>query len=337
MNKAKLRSIQAFVLAIMLLLAGCQQPVADPQPPELEEPITAPAQPVPPAPEPQPTASEPPPEQVVEPPDPIRVWTTEETQAMEWPELFAALIHRFGEESIRDPHFFWDRWTVDSPWFALMDLNGDGQPELMFGSPSVNTTGIFYAVSAVEAEQFLLTETEDWERLRLIMGERPLRFFANESTSERMFSTVAIIVGGGFAYSIFYTDAQTLEWRWRIFCFNDGPETSSHAHRLDEWSENGWILHTTLEALPLDWREWWETHGNESGIAAVRPCDLFYGRNSSDPSTVALVNVALEGFTEVPAPAMHRFPGEFSWDDLSGADDVQIFQDWIFEVAAQWE
>ena len=339
MSRIRLRSILVFALAVALLLASCRQAVADPQepePPELYETITAPAQQEPVLPEPEDGTTDEP-EEAEEPHEPVHIWEPWETQDMEWPELFAALIHRFGEETIRDPHFFWEWWWVDSPWFALMDLSGDGQLELLFGSPSINISGMFYAVSAAEAEQFLLTETEDWNWPRMVSGEHPLRFFINESTGERIFSTVASTAGGGFADNIFYTEAQTGERRWRIVCFNYGRHTvSSHVHRLDEWGEDGWTERTVLEALPLDWQEWWEARGNESGVAEVRPCDLFYGRNSSDPSTVALVNIVLEGFTEIPAPAMHRF-GEFNWDDLSSADDVQALQDWIFEVAALWQ
>ena len=75
------------------------------------------------------------------------------------------------------------------------------------------------------------------------------------------------------------------------------------------------------------------------------PCPIDCGRNSTDSTIVHLVNLALEGFAEIPAPEFFLYTRKFSvWDhELRvslphfGIDDVQSIQDWIFEVAALWQ
>ena len=337
MSKTRLRSILVFALAIMLLLASCQQAVTDPQEPEsleLNETIAAPAQPEPEELEPatMPTQIEQPAtqtdDQLEEPREPVRIWEPWETQDMEWPELFAAMVERFGEEE-RNRDFFYDQWGGTPTWFALMDIDGDGQPEFLFGSPAKNITGIFVVFSASDAEQFLLTEIEDWwDRPHIIFGDRPLRFFVDENSGEQMFSAVASR-GPIYTRSIFYTDVQTLNMRWAVSCSVNEID-GKHRHGLSVWcaDEQRWTTLETLESSPLDVPQW-------SG-GADWPCDIWHGRGSADYTVVTLVNMALEGFTDIPTPAIHEFPGEFGWDNPFGAEQVESMQDWIFKVAEQW-
>ena len=331
--RMKSHSIPAFALAIMLLFAGCRQTVVEPQmsePPEPYEPATVLTQTEPNMPASENNASEIvalEPEKVqeaVDPREPAWGWEPWDTQDMEWPELFAAIV-----ELNRD---FWSWWDIEPTWFALMDFNGDGQPEFLFGSEAKNITGVFIVLSADFAEQFLQLGTNAFMHhpyeLR-VWGERPLRFFVDENSGEQIFSSVAA-TGPIFTRFILYTDVQTLRPRWEISCSVNA--NGEHIHELrvlceDEWR---WTTLETLESPLLDLTQW---------LAGdlVWPCDIWYGRGSADYTVVTLVNIVLSGFTEMPTPTLHKFPGEFDWENPFGAEHVKSVQDWIFEVAALLE
>ena len=347
MGKVKPRAVLALALAIMLLLAGCQQPVTDPQPPEPPEsyePIAAPAQPepVPPAPEPPPPTPEPLPEQVVEPQQLARIWEPWETQEMEWPKLFATLVGRLADEEFLADLDAGGRetdisWVLTYPlWFSIMDLNFDGQPELLIGTQFINSSGEFFVFTLDAAEQFLQSGSVSafFDSLELmVLGEEPLRFFQNAETDTIIFSTLMYGFGGAVVRMIYYTDANTLEGHSTIRCSGSllYPE---HIHSLS-CAEHGLVkelpgaaFSRELSLVDRDWLPDW-------------PCDIDFGRNSSDPSVVTLVNMVLEGFTELPRPQRFDFPGRFSqrreYRFGANVDDVQNVQDWIFEVAALWE
>ena len=221
---------------------------------------------------------------------------------------------------------------ISSALVAIMDMNFDGQPELLLGTHFINSSG-FYVFTIDDIERFLQLDSvsASFSTVDLIaIGEEPLRFFQNDSTDRIIFSSLSFTFGGGVIRSIIYTDAVTLERYRRIECCGDGR--SEHEHIL--WGFNDGLI----ERLPglvitdavfedngflWDWQYW--------------PCDIDLGLNSSDPSVVTLVNMVLEVFTELPAPQRFRFPGEIGMDGRFGIDDVQNVQDWIFEVAALWE
>jgi hypothetical protein len=56
-----------------------------------------------------------------------------------------------------------------------------------------------------------------------------------------------------------------------------------------------------------------------------------------------LVNLALEGFTEVPAPPIYTFEGlkEIDWGQLYSSPPwhqyMEEIQQWIFDVAESWD
>ena len=276
-----------------------------------------------------------------EPPPSLGVLEPWETQAMEWPELFATVVGRLADEAFLtdlddDPEAMMS-WMFTNPlWFTIMDMNFNGEPQLLIGASFINSHG-FYVFSINDAEQFLQSDSFTaylaTYQLRLF-GEEPLRFFKNDETDTIIFSQLMYSFGGAVVRTIFYTDANTLERHGSIQCSGSllYPE---HEHSLR------CANHELVKTLPgaafpremsfsdMDWLQDW-------------PCDIDLGRNSSDPSVVTLVNMVLEGFTELPRPQQFRFPERFGWIDRdyrpfgANSDDVQNVQNWIFEVAAQW-
>ena len=348
-----MKKIIAVALIFCLLFVGCSPAVesapVDYEPPQ-EEPFDAPmnGDRLPAAP-----AEVQEPGEVEEPREAARVWTIEETQAMEWPELFATLVGRLADEAFR-AELDRGRGTEFSfmltypPSFAIMDINFDGEQQLLVsvGSPS-NNYSMFYVFTIDAAKRFLQADSVNAyrvaERESLVLGEEPLRFFRNDSTGMIIFSSLQFVSGGGTSRIIHYTDANTFELYRSISCsYSDGK----HKHILwDAWASDPSQIETLTGFVKPDavfdasfFGYFWD--------ARYWPCDIDFGRNSQDPSVVTLVNMALEGFTEIPAPQGFRFPGEFEriWlRDGDGhvfganADDVQNVQNWIFEVAQNWE
>ena len=355
MSKTKLCIVLIFALAAMLLFVGCGQPAVEPQEPDADIvhwphhiPRVEGTQPEPEPepesePEPTPPAPEPPPVQVVEPPEPMRIWTAEETQEMEWPELFAAVVERLANEQFRRTHGRdLQSATLSSVrWFAIMDINMDGAPDLLVGTEGWHSSGWFNVYTIEGAREFLHSATAAEfvysDEFRMVETERPLRFFARDGGDDIIFSSLSSFAQNTFRERrIVYTNAITLAFYRAVSCTHDrGMDSSVHTHALTVLDNDG--RRHVAETTPMPpLLPYFDAYVRENDLRQW-PCPIDFGRNSTDPTIVRLVDRALEGFTEIPV-TMHEFPRRFSWPDaLFTADDVPDVQAWIFEVAALWE
>jgi len=225
-----------------------------------------------------------------------------------WPAHFAALVEGMGEEL--------DEWSCISG-FHLMDITHDGVPELIVEVSLHMGAGPFLFVlrwdtSAEEAS--LLQQNPTWSGL-------PLRFFQNDQTGEIIYSSLA---SDHSLRGIIYRFTETLDTFRVVTC--NGANNHALGGVVDGGTEWEAIEEFVVTPDLMDW--------------VGCDCGIQYGRNSPDPTIVYLVNLALEGFTEIPASTRYTFEGlEFS--DMHGhylftADQVGAVQEWIFEVAENW-
>ena len=229
-----------------------------------------------------------------------------------WPAHFAALVEGIAA-----------RWEEDA-WakcpfanitgFHLMDIDSDGTPELLVYISLPIGAGPFVSVlswdSPLEALDPSLSATMSYGL--------PLQFFQNDDTGEIIYSSLVFNHGTN---SIVYSFSEGLVPFRMVSC------RTSNNHFLYERTGIGWVRIKESIVTP-------EHYGD---IADLCDCGIWYGRNSPDPTIVHLVNRALEGFTEIPAPPMYTFDG-LADDNLTffTPEHVGEVQAWIFEVAESW-
>ena len=307
-----MRKLLLCLISFALVLSACAGAVDnDIPPPEApQDPITIVDEPqVVPVQEPEPE-----PELPSLPPEPV--------SPENWPAYFAALVEVMGWQ-------FAGRWetrtnrqdvtgfrlldTAMIAGFNLIDVNMDGVPELWVSISPGMGAGPWYLVLSWDfspAKIGDLTFEED-----VIYTGEPLRFFRNDDTGRVIFSS---LVGNHAAQSIIYHFADDLTAFRIVTCL------FGH-HTLQGRTDSGW--------------EMIEQTGT-SDTEAFCGCEIWRGRYSPDPTIVRMINLVLEGFTEIPAPPIYTFDDfEYVWsiyETILFNDQIAEIQAWIFEVAESW-
>jgi len=307
-----MRKATAIFIAL-LLVVGMFACVGAPDLPAVEEETPAPpvmeTQPDEPE-EPQQAA---PAERIADRP----VYQPPETPPETLAEAFAAVVYRLsfldGDE--------YDPFPRHS--FSLMDIDLDGELELivhMAGFP--NGFPDFVVFNKDLALEFIYLPNEHYEVFTFlshnsVSGVRPMRFYRNDDTGDVVFSSLSAGFGGGIIYWVTYINNRTFEVHRVVECSSAGEE--HHFHRL--WDGDRWQGDRALIAKHDVGPAEWGTYSDECGIGLEG--------NSHQPTIVELVNMALEGFTEIPAPERHVFDGDYEHFFSDYAEEIM---DWIHSV-----
>jgi len=244
--------------------------------------------------------------------EPRPVYVPPEVPPATLAEAFLAVVYRLsfldGDESDPFPSYS----------FSLMDIDFDGYPELivsMFSSPNgFPTFVIFDKGAAIEfiaiADDF---EASTFIWTNLINGIYPARFYQHGDTGDIIFSSHSVGWGGGIGYSVFYINKRTFQTHRVVRCSRIYWD-NSHSHSL---SDSSMSFIKEIHVDPKDREDDYDQ------------CGVWLEGDSHEPTIAALVNMALEGFTEIPAPHRYDFDGDYEW---FFKDYTQDIQDWIFRV-----
>jgi len=156
-------------------------------------------------------------------------------------------------------------------------------------------------------------------------GLHPMRIYNNANTGELLFSSFNRIAGGGYGFTITYTNAHTLEAHRQIVCFFEGGNW--HTHRFLEGQLRS---QEDVIAVRLD---------NPPYLSVdIDPCGVELGHNSHEPTIANFAQQTLEGFAEVPVPQRHElYPSFIDWPiSTDQRHTLRNIQDWIFEIAARY-
>ena len=218
-----------------------------------------------------------------------------------WPAHFTALVEAMGE------HEFFSFATS----FNIMDVTLDDTPKLLVE---------FRLPMGVGPHLLVLSWDSPLEAIRnpqTILSGLPLRFFRSDNTGEIIHSSLVSSYG---LWSIYYRFSEDFTIFRVVRCLG------ANNHSLLKPSEA-----YGSEVV----EEFIATPGLQDLVLCG--CDIYLGRNATDPTIVHLVNLALEGFTEIPAPPIYTFEGLASDDRVFfSPEHVETIQAWIFEVAESW-
>ena len=230
-----------------------------------------------------------------------------------WPAHFAALVEAMGADlDERD----WGSIFVHINSFHLMDVTLDGTPKLLveFGLPM-----------AVGPNLLVLSWDSPFETIgapiipEISLSGLPLRFFRNDDTGQTIYSSLI------FSYG-----------RWSIIYRFSDDFTAFRIVRCE--GANNHLLQKPCETYTWETIEEFIATPNLTDLVGC-DCDIQYGRNATDPTIVHLVNMALEGFTEIPAPSIYTFGDlgrQVNGSTFFTPEDVEAIQAWIFKVAENW-
>jgi len=230
--------------------------------------------------------------------------------------------------------------------FSLMDINLDGEPALLLHIWSINGFAGFTVFSKDTSLEFINIASGaaaiDFIYQNFVEGSGPMRFYQNDDTGEVIFSTRNVGFGGAEVHWLTYTNNRTFDVHRRIVCWQSGGRLDQHGL----WYASEWHQARENAAPPIaefifddythdvsDARmdEWSEELGvywlDQFGL-----CGVGLERDSHSPSIVQLVNMALEGFTEITVPERHEFHGTHRHFFF---DYVEEIQDWLFSVMLQ--
>lgn len=224
-----------------------------------------------------------------------------------WPGHFAALV-----EEIDLPE---DGSSIFG--FHLTDIDLDGWPELLVEVGLPMGAGPYLRVLRWDFPFEEIGGAFSWNELTF--SGLPLRFFRSEDTGEVIYSSLVFNHGVRMILYAFVEDPG-LAFRM-VMC------QTQNNHFLYEMAEDGWEVVEEFIATP-----------DADGIGDLCDCGIEYGRNSPDPTIVQLVNRALEGFTEIPAPPVYSFEPQETDDGyfVFTPDHIGAIQAWIFEVAESY-
>ena len=240
-----------------------------------------------------------------------------------WPEHFAALVEELAN------HRSYVNYIPNLNQLAmslhLMDITLDGVPNLLI---IVATEAGWGPTLMAFSWDFPATEIAGLSPREAAFSGIPLRLFRNDNTGEIIYSS---LIGDHFFQGIAYNFSDGL-LPYRVVGCQFGVHTLHDSTGVDRAARHLWRLIEEIDT------------GYEYNPYGPPECDcgIRYGRNSLDPTIVHLVNRALEGFTEIPAPPTYTFGVSFGWDDetqavITLADRVDEIQQWIFEVAESWD
>ncbi|MCL2580656.1 MAG: hypothetical protein FWE32_11635 [Oscillospiraceae bacterium] len=219
-----------------------------------------------------------------------------------WSAHFAALVEQLAkDEGAR----FWGIRGIH-----LFDMTGDGVPNLLVEVGLEMGAGPFLFVAGWD---------EVWETFTmddLAFSGFPLRFFESDQTGRVIYSS---LVFDHFSRGIIYRDTKSAAPFRAVFCSG-----AVDHHILREWTGTDW---ETIEEF-----ETTQEYQDPNGCG----CDIQFGRSSSHPTIVHLVNLALEGFAEIPAPPVYSFDGLGDVPTFFIQEYAPEVQAWIFEVAENW-
>ena len=350
-----MKKICAIVIALILVIglpacAGDAGATAYPEPADkIDEPDLTTVQEETPAPLVEEAELEP--EELEEPEEPapveepiyIPVYTPPEVPPATLAEAFAAVVYRVAH--LDD--------ETSAYGFSIMDIDLDGEPELLVHRWGINGFSSITPFNMALAQEFIfLTEDDVFDGGGFLMrhsvrGAYPMRFYQNDATGQVIFSTHSVVVGGGAARWVTYANNRTFETHRIVMCFT--PDDGSHRHELwygsDWW--NWWRDDAELPITEFDgdeerdqaaWEEWvWA----QTGDITFGFCGIQHERGSPSPTLVQLIDMALVGFTEIPAPERHVLEGTDNGRLSVGVhgtymrfffDYVGEIQDWIHSI-----
>ena len=152
----------------------------------------------------------------------------------------------------------------------------------------------------------------------IVLAGPPLRFFRSDDSGEIIHSSLLSSYG---TWSIYYRFSEDFSLFAVVRC------TGANNHSLVKPTEDGGEIIEEFIVTP-----------NLTDLVGC-DCDIQYGRNATDPTIVHLVNMALEGFTEIPAPPLFTFSDlgrQVNGSTFFTPEDVEAIQAWIFKVAESW-
>jgi len=256
-------------------------------------------------------------------------------------EAFAEVVRRFSfleSEGYTSPRYR----------FSLMDISFDGELRLLVHLDMMKNGFPYFLVFDRDAamEFIYLPDNEvdsfifGWPNndfsftpLNRIDGLYPMRFYQNDNTGEVMFSSYSFGGGGGVSNWVTYTNNRTFEAYRVVECISAG--WVRHVHLLRDASplqtimlEDGTITIESIALFDIGPEQWHWEEGFEL-------CHIELEGDSPTPTIVQLVNMALEGFTEIPAPEWHVpedfYDWHFKWDTYPH-EAAQLIAGWIHSV-----
>ena len=245
-----------------------------------------------------------------------------------WPAHFAALV----EEMANNHNGIIMNQDIIIMSFHLMDITLNGVPELLV---HVATEAPWGPAHIALGWDFPVSRIEGLMRSDAAYSGVPLRFFQSEDTEDVIYSSMIFdhlsrgiayrFVNGLTPYKVVWCNGYGLHslFDWIDF---DGPVWTGGLIRAD------WNL---IEEVDIGFE-----YNPDPNSPPFCNCGVWYGRNSPDPTIVHLVNLALEGFTEISAPPIYTFD-DLGWMEeirelITVTERVKEIQQWIFEVAQTW-
>ena len=169
------------------------------------------------------------------------VYTPPEVSPATLVEAFAAVVYRTAY--IEHELFLYG--------FSLMDINFDGEPELLLHIWSINGFAGFTVFSKDTSLDFINivcgTAAIDFIYQNFVEGSAPMRFYQNNDTGEVIFSTRSVGLGGAEVHWLTYTNNRTFDVHRRIICWQSGGRLDQHGL----WDASEWHQARENAAPPI--------------------------------------------------------------------------------------